>query len=131
MKASYEQCWLDQIHADTSRIRNKGGNKLRTYTKFKQNFQLEQHLLNIENKDHRKSISQIRLSSHPLRIESQRGMIDDPAMRICPCCTLNSVEDEEHFTVTCPKFEPERNHLILTCKSNSVHKPTLNKCELF
>ncbi len=61
----------------------RGGNKLRTYRKFKGKFYTEKYLLDIENAAKRRAMTQLRAGSHQLNIETLRGKIKFPNLRIC------------------------------------------------
>ena len=84
---------------------------LRTYTKFKYNFELEPYLKYITNSKHRNALSKLRASSHILEIE--RGRYTNPKTpmenRLCPLC--NIVDDEEHLVMTCEVNRIEREEL--------------------
>ena len=82
---------------------------------------MEPYLTNIDNKQHRKVITQLRLSSHNLNIESKQGTIQNPNDRKCNMCNLSEAEDEKHFLVTCPAYAAERKELFLVAKSQSSH----------
>ena len=63
MKNKYEDFWHRELTRATSKTNNKGGNKLRTYNTIKQNFQLEPYLENIDNNDHKRALTQLRLTT--------------------------------------------------------------------
>ena len=87
--------------------------KLRTYFSFKPKFKKELYLNVISNRVVRKSFTQFRISAHQLAIERGRYKKVKAAERICKCCQTNEVEDEIHFLLKCPKYEEERNKLLL------------------
>ena len=66
LTSKYELTWHEKITNPNSLSGHNSGNKLRTYKTFKENFAIEKYLMNTDNIDHRRSISKIRLSSHPL-----------------------------------------------------------------
>ena len=115
----YESLWHDRITDPNSLTGQTSGNKLRTYQTFKQNFALEKYLLNTDNINHRRAISKIRLSSHPLNIESKRGTITDPNNRFCPFCQTPLVENEEHFLMSCSLYFKERENLLNIINQNT------------
>ena len=129
LQIKYEEHWHQQINLTTSRT-NRGGNKLRTYNTFKQTFHLEPYLLNIDNPTHKKNVTKLRVSVHPLNIEALRGTIRDPNLRSCPTCTTE-VEDEKHFTMKCPIYAEERNKLLETCFSTAPNSRNLSETDLF
>jgi len=116
LKGKYEQYWWEQLTSTQSRTKGRGGNKLRTYNTLKQAFTLEPYLSEIDDMSHRRVLTRLRLSSHNLNIETMRSTNPDPLTRICPMCTHGAMENEEHFTMHCPAYTPERNTLIDTCK---------------
>ena len=76
------------------------GNKLRTYSQFKQKFTYEIYLNFDKNYRKRQIITQLRCSAHRLDIETGRYNVNekiDVENRICKQCCANEVEDEEHF----------------------------------
>ena len=70
---------------------------------------MEPYLNNINNFKHRKALTKLRTSTHPLKIECDRhqSVIPDINARTCPIC--GDVETEIHFIVTCPLYAPERD----------------------
>ena len=71
----------------------------------------EKHLL--------RAMSRLRTSYHPLKIKTGRHC--KPPLprenRLCSVC--NVIEDEEHFLVSCKKYEAERLSLIKFVKHKS------------
>jgi hypothetical protein len=100
--------WRDALHKTSNCIRPQG-NKLRTYNTFKSHFKLEPYLIHVKKKAHRKSLCQLRTSTHPLRIEKGRHLGLKAADRICLHCSQGKVEDEFHFLLECPLYHLERN----------------------
>ena len=87
---------------------------------------MEPYLSHIENGDNRKALCQLRLSSHPLNIESLRGKITDPKLRLCTLCDDTKVEDEFHFMMQCNKYENERNIFIENISNYCINFRELN-----
>lgn len=112
LKTEYEDHWHRDLNRELSSQKNKGGNKLRSYRKIKQNFHMEPYLQNIDNITHRKNLTQLRLSSHKLNIETMRATTPDPNLRICNKCALNEKEDEEHFLLRCQAYAKLRIDFI-------------------
>ena len=55
--------------------------------------------------DHqRKALTQMRLSSHRLRVETGRWSGQARNARLCDC-TLNEIQDERHVLTSCPHTE--------------------------
>ena len=70
---NFRMYWSQMINSDHTKSK-QGGNKLRTYRLFKQNFGYENYL-NIANSNLRKELARFRTSSHHLKIETgQRAM---------------------------------------------------------
>jgi len=119
LESKYTEYWHKQLNSATSIAKNRGGNKLRTYANLKQNFSPEKYLDHIENQSYRKSLTQLRLSSHPLNIEALRGTIHNPDNRLCEMCSLNKVEDEKHFVTECALYSNLRMDLYKNLESNN------------
>ena len=93
--------------------------KLRTYRKFKFNYNLETYLNICMQKYNRSLLCQFRIGILPLNIETGRykNIKDNvtgrfrklrPEERICDVCNLNETEDEFHFLCICPLYSYER-----------------------
>ena len=95
------------INNDISMRCIEGGNKLKTYRKFKTCIKYEKYL-NIRNIEIRKNITRLRISAHKLRIETERFnnklKYIPPEMRTCLNCNRKETEDEFHVVITCPKY---------------------------
>ena len=126
LEESYTRYWYQQLNLTTSKTKNRGGNKLRTYSKIKQHFKIEQYLTLIHNTAHRKALTQLRLSSHQLHIETLRGTVREPRDRLCTKCNLSKTEDEIHFITECPHYLDHRQPL-LTKLAELPNTSTLNK----
>ena len=102
---------------------NQDSNKLRTYKTFKNNFKPEKYLL-LSNFEHRKNLSQFRISAHRLEIEQGRyTTLKTPvSSRICKQCNLNLVENEPHVLVICPKYANLRNTLFSKINNKSFNQ---------
>ena len=83
--------------------------KLDLYSKVKKVFAIEPYT-DLPFKD-RQMIAKIICSSHKLRVETGRHQHQDIPReeRICTHCTLNKVEDENHFVVECPAYDKIRS----------------------
>ena len=112
---SFNNYWYELLRTDISMSNSAGGNKLRTYRKFKNSIEFEEYL-SLNNPEKRKLIARFRLSSHKLKIESgrynSRNMYVAPEQRLCDKCTLNKTEDEYHFLIECPFYQLHRNKLF-------------------
>lgn len=49
LSGKYIQYWSQQINSEFGKNRNRGGNKLRTYSKFKLHFRRQKYLFEIED----------------------------------------------------------------------------------
>jgi hypothetical protein len=103
--------WLDVLNKPPNANKQQG-NKLRTYNIFKSQFKLESYLLHVKNKAHRKSLCQLRTSTHPLRIEKGRHIGLNVVDRICQHCSQIKVEDEFHFVFECSLYQQERSTFL-------------------
>ena len=90
--------------------------KLTLLTQIKNTHNVESYLY-INNFEHRRAITKIRTSSHNLEIETGRWNNVSRDLRICKNCTLDEVEDENHFLFDCRMHVTERAELINTIKA--------------
>ena len=90
-----------------SRIENPAlEKKLTLYAKAKQTFKIDTYT-ELPFRD-RQIISKFLCVSHKLHIETGRHQNTPREERICHLCTLNKVEDEEHFITECPAYSKLR-----------------------
>ena len=105
----------------TSGISKSGGNKLRTYAKIKDIYEIEPFMssttLSIQLK---RAKTQIRTSSHDLEIE--RGYCKK-------CIHVHKVEDETHFISECPLYTILRTELLP--HTNISQSPTTFFSQIF
>ena len=80
--------------------------KLTLYAKAKQTFKIDTYT-ELPFRD-RQIISKFLCVSHKLHIETGRHQNTPREERICHLCTLNKVEDEEHFITECPAYSKLR-----------------------
>ena len=80
--------------------------------KMKQIFEITPYLLILQNKKIGNAISKLRLSSHPLIIETVRHRNIVREDRKCTLCQLNDIEDECHFTLICPIYNDLRKEYL-------------------
>ena len=79
--------------------------KLRTYAKFKDNFEFEKYLCVLKDVSVRKSFTRLRISAHNLPIETgrhKRPTKTPPDQRFCSSCS--EIGNECHYILTCSKF---------------------------
>jgi len=114
LSSNYVLHWKENIKKEA---------KMRTYTTFKNDFVYESYL-NMSNESQRKSLTRFRISAHRLAIE--RGRYTTPPTpaekRLCKYCTMQTVEDEYHFLMTCGNYDQLRSDLT---------SKVLNSCEKF
>ena len=133
LKCNYKSYWQQQIHNDA---RNAPGqkNKLRTYRKFKLEFEHEKYWDVLTDRSERKQLCNFRLGVHKLHIETGRYHPYIPADdRICHSCVnqIEAVEDEIHFIMGCPKHNKLRSNLFSIAKKESAHFDSFNNYQKF
>ena len=109
--------WIGDLDREVAK-RGKGGNKLRTYRRFKSDVYTEPYLLYVVDDRKRALLFKFRSGVAPLRIETGRyeaskyGQKGLPVHeRVCLCCA-NGVEDEEHVLCVCPVYSSMRSTLF-------------------
>ena len=131
MVLRYEHHWLAQV--GLSPTFGTVGTKLRSYIQVKHVFGLENYLVAEKNFKRRQHMAKLRISSHPLRIES--GRYCRPPLpresRICQYCNLGVVEDEEHFLIDCTLYNDERAMLFDALRTLVPNIDMLKKLEKF
>ncbi len=90
--------WLNQIQQKP---------KLRTYILFKSLLETEFYVTCLP-KSQRSVFSKLRCGVLPLKIETGRFNAIDRENRICEFCSLNEVEDEQHFVCRCTLYNDLR-----------------------
>ena len=107
------------------RGQDAGGNKLRTYRKFKENYDTEQYVKVITQKRYRSAYAKIRCGVAPIKLETCRyGLNRMPVdQRLCESC--NVVEDEYHVIMHCSLYVDIRTQLFTEISNISDHFPTL------
>ena len=113
IKTVYKEKVKKQMFNDQGRP--EGGNKLRTYRTFKDDYGLEPYLMNVKPLPSRNNIAKLRISAHDLHIE--RGRYHRPqktpiSERRCQFCS--EIEDEKHVVLRCPKYSEDRKTLFNT-----------------
>ena len=110
MFEEYKTDWLIKINADQG-MSGRGGNKLRTYCKFKSNYCVEKYCTLILPKLHRSALCKFRCGVAPLRIETGRYEGLPVERRICPFCIANNesvIENEHHVLFDCYMYNDLR-----------------------
>ena len=86
--------------------------KLRTYRAIKEEYKTEKYvLLNLE-RNQRSILAQLRFGILPIHIETGRFTNKKVEARTCSLCNNEEVEDELHFSLSCPYYENERSQFI-------------------
>ena len=83
------------------------------FKEFKNVFEFSMYLDNVP-KTYRIAFTKLRLSSHPLRIETGRYGNDriNQNQRYCLICGSGDIEDEYHFVCICKPYETIRKHYL-------------------
>ena len=94
----YKSEWLHALNANSDSF------KLRTYAKFKTDFNIENYLLSIKCINSRILFTKLRISAHDLLIEM--GRYNKPKKtpvenRLCCFCKSNNIEVEPHTILHC------------------------------
>ena len=112
---SYRDQFIQLWHATLEREHSPsghGGNKLRSYRLFKNEFHLEPYLLNIQSIALRVAMTRLRVGCHNLEIEVGRYHKPRPLpVSERRCHTCEDVEDEKHFMCICTRYEKLRSDL--------------------
>ena len=82
--------------------------KLESYTTYKTRFFTEPYISQVRNKSERINLSKLRTSCHKLLIETGRYDKTDKLNRICVHCNLKEIENEQHFLLSCTKYDSYR-----------------------
>ena len=86
--------------------------KLHTCFFYKSVFQKKKYL-EINNFEVRQILCRFRISSHHLRVETERHKNNyiERSQRICMFCSQNDIEDELHFLIKCAFYNSLREEL--------------------
>ena len=110
--------WHSTINRETGR-RGVGGNKLRTYRQFKDEYGVEQYVIKIKSVKERSALSKFRIGVAPINLELGRYLGIPVNNRFCNFCE-NCVEDEKHVLLSCPMYNGVRQALFTqACYINS------------
>jgi len=82
--------------------------KLRTYTKFKNVYEIEPYVLSFMSRQRRSYLAQLRTGILPLQLEVGRWTNKPVEERLCLICNNGYVEDEVHFLFCCNSYDCER-----------------------
>ena len=111
----YYQSWYSNIN---------NSHRLESYCRFKHNFNVEPYLDIISDNKYKIALSRFRLSSHKLEIERGRYHNIPRIESKCKLCSLNTIENEYHFLLVCPKYYELRRKFL---KPYYCRWPNLNK----
>ena len=101
----------DQFHQNAFKTIRGEGSKLKTYCTLKNRIGIETYLTDIQNIKHRCVMTKLRLSNHPLLIETGRHCKIERQLRFCPFYPT-MIEDEIHFLVQCTTYKEMRDKLL-------------------
>ena len=90
----------------------------------KYSYQQVQYLNKLLNKKYSNAIAKLKLSPHPLLIETERYCVISQENRTCNYYDIDDIEDDIHFVRKCPKYTFLRNTYIPKhCSRNhNMHK---------
>lgn len=108
--------WKNLINRETGN-RGQGGNKLRTYKLFKQDFKTEYYVEKNIPFRYRSAFAKFRCGVAPIRLETGRYENIAVCNRTCLNCT-NTVENEMHVILHCPIYANIRCQLLDTLSTN-------------
>ena len=109
---TFKTFWGRTVHSECNdAIKSEG--KLRTYSKLKQHFGIEDYISEIPYND-RCQFARLRISAHTLAIETGRhARLKVPVnQRACQMCNSGAIEDEIHFVTICDKFRLIRQNIF-------------------
>jgi hypothetical protein len=108
----HEQLWYADLNRQEA-TRGEGGNKLRTYRKFKNEFKVEMYVKQIMPFPFRSALAKFRCGVAPIRIETGRygSRRIHVVERLCLYCT-SQVEDENHVLMHCKLYDDLREDLM-------------------
>ena len=126
LQVYFENCWREKLDAEFARGGpDAGGNKLRTYRRFKESYTTEQYVRIIIQKKYRSAYAKFRCGVAPIKLETGRyGLNRVPVdQRLCEEC--NVVEDECHVIMYCTLYTDIRDRLFTEISELSCHFSTL------
>lgn len=113
----YHQKWYSDIN---------NSSRLQAYCSYKHDFKLEKYLSVVMENKFKIALSRFRTSSHNLMVETGRYNNTPRNQRLCLSCNMQTIENEYHFLLVCPKYRELRNKYF---KPYYCHWPSLNKFE--
>ena len=110
---NFIQSWNADVNREVA-IRGSGGNKLRLYKHFKQDYNVEPYCTSVLNRAHRGALAKFRSGTAPIGIEKDRYHGISVEERTCFNCP-NIVEGEYHVLLHCPLYDSLRNEWFYHC----------------
>lgn len=103
--------WLKTIWNDTN---NPNGNKLRHYRHYKRSIVIEKYVETNVPRFKKRYFAMLRAGSLPLSVETGRYTKPKTPLneRLCEMCSMQCVEDEKHFLLTCNLYSDIREAMI-------------------
>ena len=113
LQAYFLMQWKQKLQSDISVAGvEAGGNKLRTYRTFKENYGEEQYVRIITQKKYRSAYAKFRCGVAPIKIETCRYGLNRVPVNERLCETCNLVEDEIHVLLHCSMYDDIRDTLF-------------------
>ena len=109
--------------------------KLKVCSLFKQDSKKSHYLDLIKSTNHRRTVAKFRTSNHKLMIA--QGRYRTPKipehLRLCQYCSINEIDDEQHFMINCTLYLNERQYLLdsVSHKYPNFHSLSANDMMLF
>ena len=113
LSTHYESQWKETLQAEFAvRGEQHGRNKLRTYRMFKDSYMTEPYVSITVPEKYRSAYAKFRCGVAPIKIETCRYGINRIPVneRLCESC--DSVEDEYHVLMQCPKYDDTRTVVL-------------------
>ena len=126
MHVYFEKIWREKLNTEFAvRGQDAGGNKLKTYRKFKENYDIEQYVKVITQKRYRSAYAKFRCGVAPIKLETCRYGLNCMSVdqRLCESC--NVVEDEYHVIMHCSLYDDIRTQLFTEINNISDQFPML------
>ena len=94
------------------------------FINVKYSYQQAPYIYKLLNKTYRNALAKLRLSSHPLLIETGRYSGIQRENRKCIYCDMDDIEDKFHFVCKCTNYTMSRNAYIpkYYSRNPSMHK---------
>jgi hypothetical protein len=122
MKSKFQEMYINYFFKTLKEKaqRPESGGRFEVYYTIKKQYKFEDYLL-LEQNNLRKNITNIRISTHNLPIESLRKAKVKRKERTCPLCTSNEIGSEFHATMTCQNLKIKQLRQTLDNKICAIH----------